>query len=70
MLEIPDKVIRIAVFLPPVLGLMWGLPAAFGVYVGALFVAVEMNLAIDAGSWLLHFTRNSWRDFYPGSSGA
>ena len=36
VLEFPDKVISIAAFVPPVLGLMWGLPAAVGCYVGGL----------------------------------
>ena len=28
VVDFPDKVITIAAFIPPVLGLMWGLPAA------------------------------------------
>ena len=49
VLLMPDQVISFAVFIPPVLGLMWGLPAAIGVYVGALFALPELNafLATD-----------------------
>ena len=39
---IPSKVVSLAVFLPPVLGLMWGIPAAMGVYVGGLFAVPEL----------------------------
>ena len=58
-LEIPEKIISIAVFIPPMLGLMWGLPAAIGVYVGALFVIPELNNFFTAESgiadWLFYF---------------
>ena len=43
VLVIPNQVITFAAFLPPVLGLMWGLPAAIGVYVGALLTLPELN---------------------------
>ncbi|MBQ9486960.1 MAG: hypothetical protein IJU91_04035, partial [Selenomonadaceae bacterium] len=43
VLAIPDQVISFAAFVPPVLGLMYGLPAAIGVYVGALLTLPELN---------------------------
>lgn len=43
VLEMPEKIITVAAFLPPILGLMWGLPAAFGVFVGAIFVTSGLN---------------------------
>lgn len=60
VLEIPEKIVGIAIFLPPVLGLMWGLPAASGVYVGALLVSSELNAAFETGNWLLYFLRGGW----------
>ena len=41
-LTMPEEIINIAVFLPPVLGLMWGLPAAVGVYIGALTSSADL----------------------------
>ncbi len=46
VLTIPNQIISIAVFVPPVLGFMWGIPAAAGVYVGALFNLPELNAFI------------------------
>ena len=42
-LEMPAKVVGITAFVPPVLGLMWGLPAACGVYVGGLLTVTVLN---------------------------
>ena len=42
-LEMPPKLINPAVFVPPILGLMWGLPAAIGVYLGNLFIISELQ---------------------------
>ncbi|MBR2179855.1 MAG: diguanylate cyclase [Selenomonadaceae bacterium] len=36
VLVIPPKIIDLSPFLPPILGLMWGTPAAFGVAIGDL----------------------------------
>ena len=60
VLEIPEKIVGIAIFLPPVMGLMWGLPAAAGVYVGALLVLPELNTVFETGDWLLYFARGGW----------
>ena len=59
-LEIPEKIISVATFIPPMLGLMWGLPAALGVYVGGLFTLPEANNLISAGvsDWILYFIRD------------
>ena len=60
--EFPDKVINIAAFVPPVLGLMWGLPAALGVYFGALLVVPDLHaFLINAPEdWLRYFVRAFW----------
>ena len=42
--EIPSRIITIATFIPPVLGLMWGPTAALGVYMGGLFVLPESHV--------------------------
>ena len=64
VLEIPDKVINIAAFVPPVLGLMWGMPASVGLYVGALFVVPDLQNLFAATSgpnaWLMHVVRAFW----------
>jgi len=64
VLEFPDKVVNIAAFVPPVLGLMWGLPAAFGSYVGALLVVPDLRhffaASNGAGDWILYFARAFW----------
>ena len=64
VLEMPDKVINIAAFVPPVLGLMWGMPAAVGLYVGALFVVPDLQNLFAATNgvtdWLMHFVRAFW----------
>ena len=63
-LEIPEKIISIAVFIPPMLGLMWGLPAAIGVYVGSLFVIPELNNFFTAESGVVdcffYFVKEFW----------
>ena len=46
---IPSKIVSLAVFLPPVLGLMWGIPAAAGVYLGGLLAIPELQGAIIQG---------------------
>ena len=64
VLDFPDTVVNIAAFVPPVLGLMWGLPAAFGVYVGALLVVPDLRelFAVTNGvnGWIMHFVRAIW----------
>ena len=64
ILEIPDKIITAATFIPPMLGLMWGLPAALGVYLGGLFSISglsEFFLSVDGlGDRLMFFVWNFW----------
>ena len=64
LLEIPEKIIYLAVFIPPVLGLMWGPSAAVGVYVGALLALPELNKFFStphgAADVLLYFVRMFW----------
>ena len=60
LIEIPDKVVGIAVFLPPVLGLMWGLPAAVGVYAGSLIVMPDWHSFSSANGAGMFFVRNFW----------
>ena len=64
LLEIPEKIIYPAVFIPPMLGLMWGPSAAVGVYVGALLALPELNKFFSAtngaADLLLYFVRTFW----------
>lgn len=64
VLEIPEKILTITAFIPPVFGLMWGASAAVGVYVGGLFVVPELNYLFSSGSgageWISHFIRCIW----------
>ena len=64
VLDVPEKIVGIAVFIPPVLGLMWGLPAAVGVYVGGLLALPDLQSLFSAESGasdrLLYFVRGAW----------
>ena len=42
VLIIPDEIVSIAIFLPPILGLMWGPAAAVGVCVGGLIATPDV----------------------------
>lgn len=53
--EMPPKIINPAIFLPPILGLMWGLPAAAGVYFGSLFIVPEFQNFFSAESGIADF---------------
>ena len=53
--EVPPKIINPAIFLPPILGLMWGLPAAAGVYFGSLFIVPEFQNFFSAESGIADF---------------
>ena len=61
---IPDKIVNLAVFIPPVLGIMWGPLAAVGVYVGSLFIPAELNEFIlnenGMGNPFMYFARGFW----------
>ena len=43
LLNVPEQIVTIAVFIPPVFGLMWGRPAALGVYLGGLLVMPDFQ---------------------------
>ena len=62
--DMPEKIITLAVFVPPILGLMWGLPAAVGVYVGALLAIPDFQNFIATSpaftNWLFYFFRTLW----------
>ncbi|MBR6012239.1 MAG: diguanylate cyclase [Selenomonadaceae bacterium] len=64
VLEIPEKIISIASFIPPMLGLMWGPVAAFGVYFGGLLVIPSMNTfflaELDFTEKLMYFVWMLW----------
>ena len=47
---IPEKIVSLAAFIPPMLGLMWGPAAAFGVYAGSLFVLPDFYWLISPDS--------------------
>ena len=61
---IPPKIISVAAFLPPILGLMWGPLAAAGVYIGGLLSMPELHDIFSAGgsieSWISCFGREFW----------
>ncbi|MBO4779981.1 MAG: diguanylate cyclase [Selenomonadaceae bacterium] len=52
---LPDEGISLAIFLPPILGLMWGPVAAIGVSVGGL-IAMHDILNFSTLSGLIHFS--------------
>ena len=63
VLYIPERIVGISSFIPPVLGLMWGIPAAFGVYIGELLVISELkNILATVGlsEWIHYFVRGLW----------
>ena len=63
LIEMPERIAGIAAFLLPVLGLMWGLPAALGFYAGALLVmpyAQNLFFAHTATDALFYLARAFW----------
>lgn len=63
VLDIPEKVVGVSAFIPPVFGLIWGLPAAFGVYAGELLVMPDVQnlfLVNGAADGLFYFVRGLW----------
>ena len=63
ILDIPEKVVGVTAFIPPIFGLMWGLPAAFGVYVGELLVMPDVHNLFAANGesdWLFYLVRGFW----------
>lgn len=64
VLQMPEKIITLAVFIPPILGLIWGFPAAVGVYVGGILALPEINNLFSAdvnmSDWISHFIRGIW----------
>ena len=62
-LVMPDDVVSVAAFLPPVLGLMWGPIAALGCFVGSLLASPELESLIQsggAGDLLSFLSRHIW----------
>ena len=59
ILNIPEKIFGIAGFIPPILGLMWGIPAALGVYVGGLLSLPELQNFSTTGG-ILYLVRGLW----------
>ncbi len=49
ILAVPQKILSVAVFIPPVLGLMWGTSAALGVYIGGLLAFPEFQNLFSTG---------------------
>lgn len=64
VLAIPEEVISFTAFLPPVLGLMWGTPAAVGVYVGHLGILSNMPSFLSTEHELVEYAfylvKNIW----------
>ena len=60
LLEIPERIGGLGVFLPPVLGLMWGVPAAVGVYVGELLALSDWQTLSSANEAGMFFVRGLW----------
>lgn len=79
LLIIPDEVISLAIFLPPILGLMWGSVAAVGVCVGGLLAMpdvfsvsniAELTHLLGIAAWLFlagylpYFIWHRWQPEY------
>ncbi len=61
VLVLPPTVIHLSVFLPPLLGLMWGPVAAVGVYLGGLAAAPELGNLLDGEmGWPEFIGRGFW----------
>lgn len=64
LLDIPKEIVGVAVFIPPIFGLMWGRSAALGVYVGGLLVLPDLKELFIYGDGisgrLLYFVRSFW----------
>ena len=63
-LVMPNEIVDIAIFIPPILGLMWGVPAAIGVYVSALLTLPALNNffteEVGIANWLFYLVKNLW----------
>ena len=66
---IPDKIVSLAAFLPPMLGLMWGPTAAFGVYAGSIFALPDFYWLISPDSTIIDRVFYVVRDFQVFLSG-
>lgn len=64
VLEIPKQVISFSAFVPPVLGLMWGLPAAIGAYIGAVLALPDLNAFFSTkhalSEYAFYLVKNLW----------
>ncbi|MBQ9479651.1 MAG: diguanylate cyclase [Selenomonadaceae bacterium] len=58
----PAEIVNLTAFVPPVLGLMWGPIAAWGVYVGGLLALPDISsmFSADVGDRLMYFVRGLW----------
>lgn len=60
----PEKVITLSSFVPPMLGFMWGPLAAVGAYVGGLFIPSALNELLYNASgisgWIMYFVKGLW----------
>ena len=66
---IPSKIILLSVFLPPILGLMWGPIAAAGVYVGAMAASPEMHEFIFGNGALMNLPLCAMRSVWVFAAG-
>ena len=55
----PQEIVSVTTFLPPLLGFVWGPPAAFGVYGGAVVYEI-FEKGIGVNGYALCFVKNFW----------
>ena len=61
IIVMPEKIVTVAVFLPPILGLLWGPTAAAGAYVGGVFTFPEIfSAGFDFNNFLQHIFKSLW----------
>ena len=64
VLILPPEVIHLSVFLPPILGLMWGPAAAAGVYAGEVLAFQAPNVLLSGDIHGLQLLRFLWHSFW------
>ncbi len=60
VLVMPPEIVGVAVFLPPILGLMWGPYAAAGVYIGGILAVPEIGENLNAANYLHILAKEFW----------